>query len=135
MLETYQSLLLQLDTRSIRETAACIGFIQSPGKLSEQQQEQLWDALQAYNKQCSMPFLVYRQENWCELTTNISVLKDLTQQYTVSPMAEFLSKTPALSRLHWMGLFQQRYGGAPEWTPGLETSGTIGNNGNLYCDR
>lgn len=91
MLETYQNLLLQLDTRSIRETAACIGFVQSPEKLSEKQSEQLWGELQAYNKQLGMPFLIYRQERWFELTTNISVLKDLSQQYTVSPMAAFLS--------------------------------------------
>lgn len=92
MLETYQNLLAQLDTRSIRETAACIGLLQSPEKLTEEQTQMLWDALQTYHKQKGMPFLIYRQEKWFELTTNISVLKELTQQYTISPMAAFLSE-------------------------------------------
>lgn len=91
MLETYQHLLLQLDTRSIRETAACVGLLQSPDKLTEDQTQLLWDALHAYNKQQGMPFLIYRQAKWFELTTNVSVLKELTQQYTVSPMAAFLA--------------------------------------------
>ncbi len=92
MQETYQKLLEQLKTKSIRETAACIALVASPQKLDTSQMQMLWNGIQGYNKQCNLKFLAYQQTEWIELTTNIAILKEVTQQYTVSPMAAYLSE-------------------------------------------
>lgn len=93
MLETYQTLLLQLDTSAMRETAACVALIDSPQALTEQEKQVLWDRLQQFNKRSGMPFLTYRLQDRLEVTTNISTLKELTQNYTTCPLTGFLTES------------------------------------------
>ena len=102
MLETYQNLLHQLDANAMRETAACVAFIDSPQTLSESEQQTLWDRLQQFNQQAGMPFLTYRLQHRFELTANTSTLKELTQQYTSCPLTAFLTeKLPVPICIGW----------------------------------
>lgn len=90
MLETFRGLVMQLRTQSMHDSAACLGLIRSIMPLSKEQWAALGDRLQACNKQFGTPFLIYEHGEHYEITTNISVLKDLTQQYTICPVTAFL---------------------------------------------
>ena len=90
MVETFNGLIMQLSTVSMHDSAACIGLISSPATLSNAQWKALGTRLQACNKQFGMPFLVYEHGKHYELTTNISILKGLSQQYTTCPVTAFL---------------------------------------------
>ena len=90
MLETFRGLMMQLSAVSIHDSAACLGLVGSPQSLSEEQWSALNTRLQACNKQFGMPFLIYEHGDHFELTTNISVLKELSQQYTTCPVTAFL---------------------------------------------
>jgi len=90
MLETYQGLMMQLSTVAMHDSAACLGLIRSPLELSDVQWAALGARIQACNKQFGMPFLIYEHGNHYELTTNTSVLKELSQQYTTCPITAYL---------------------------------------------
>lgn len=90
MLETFHGLLMQLSAQEIHDAAACLGLICSSRSLSDDQWKALGVRLQACNKQLGMPFLIYEHAPHYELTTNISILKDLSQQYTTCPVTAFL---------------------------------------------
>lgn len=90
MAETHHGLLMQLSTVSMHDAAACLGLIRSPKALSEQEWSTLGTRLQSCNKQFGMPFLIYEHGDHYEITTNISVLKELSQQYTTCPVTAFL---------------------------------------------
>ena len=90
MLETFRGLMMQLNAVSMHDSAACIGLIRSPQLLSKEQWATLGIRLQTCNKQFGMPFLIYEHSDHYELTTNISILKELSHQYTTCPVTAFL---------------------------------------------
>lgn len=90
MLETFRGLMMQLDAVTIHDSAASIGLVRSPSELSEKQWKALGEQLQACNKCFGLPFLIYEHGDHYEITTNISVLKELSQQYTTCPITTFL---------------------------------------------
>jgi len=90
MLETFHGLLMQLQAGEMHDSAACLALIRSPQATTEEQQTALGVQLQSCNKQLGMPFLIYEHGDHYELTTNTSVLKDLSQQYTTCPVTAFL---------------------------------------------
>jgi len=92
MLETYRGLLMQLSTDGMRDASACLGLIRSSRPLEDSQWAALGARLQACNRQLGMPFLVYEHGAHYELTTNTSVLKDLSRQYTACPVTAFLEE-------------------------------------------
>ena len=92
MLETFHGLLTQLSTIAIHDSAACLGLVRSHLPLSQDQCACLRTHLNACNKQFGMPFLIYEHGDHFEITTNISVLKELSQQYTTCPVTEFLER-------------------------------------------
>jgi hypothetical protein len=91
MLETYQGLVMQLQAMTTHDSAACIGIVQPGLALSDRQQAALNDRLEACNRQFGMPFLVYRHGERYELTTNIAILKELTQQYSTCKLTAYLA--------------------------------------------
>ena len=90
MLETFRGLIMQLSATAMHDSAACIGLVCSACDLSDTQRNALSVRIQACNKQFGMPFLIYEHGTRYELTTNISVLKEMSQQYTVCPVTTFL---------------------------------------------
>ncbi len=90
MAETFRGLIMQLSAVTMHDSAACIGLVRSPQALSEGQWAALENRLHACNKQFGMLFLIYAHGSHYELTTNISVLKELSQQYTTCPVTDFL---------------------------------------------
>ena len=90
MLETFHGLLMQLQASEMHDSSACLGLIRSPKALSNEQHSALEIQLQNCNKRFSMPFLIYEHGDHFELTANVSVLKDISQQYTVCPVTAFL---------------------------------------------
>ena len=63
-----------------------------PNALSNEQHSAWEIQLQNCNKLFSMPFLVYEHGDHFELTANVSVLKDISQQYTACPVTAFFWK-------------------------------------------
>lgn len=92
MLETYRGLLMQLSTDGMHDDPACLGLVRSPRQLSDSQRTAMGARLQTCNRQLGMPFLVYEHGTHYELTTNTSVLKDLSRQYTACPVTAFLEE-------------------------------------------
>ena len=90
MLETFRGLMMQLSAVSMHDAAACLALVRSPQTLTDEQRSALHTRLHACNKQFGMLFLIYEHGDHYELTTNISVLKDLSQQYTTCPVTAFL---------------------------------------------
>lgn len=90
MLETFHGLLMQLQASEMHDSSACLGLVRSPKPLSDEQRSALEIQLQNCNKRFSMPFLIYEHGDHFELTANVSVLKDISQQYTVCPVTAFL---------------------------------------------
>lgn len=90
MLETYRGLIMQLSAVAMHDSAACIGIVCPAQVLSESQWAALQSHLEACNKQFGTPFLIYQHGGRYELTTNISVLKELSQQYTTCQVTAFL---------------------------------------------
>ncbi len=90
MLETYRGLIMQINAATAPDAAACIGIVSTVNSLTEAQFDALGARLQACSKQFNVPFLVYQHKNRYELTTNISVLKELSQQYTTCAVTAFL---------------------------------------------
>jgi hypothetical protein len=90
MLETYHGLIMQLSAVVMHDSAACIGLVCPAQTLSEPQRSALQSRLEACNKQFGMTFLIYQHGDRYELTTNISVLKELSQQYTTCPVTAYL---------------------------------------------
>ncbi len=90
MLETFHGLLMQLQASEMHDSSACLGLVRSPKPLSDEQHGALEIQLQNCNKRFSMPFLIYEHGDHFELTANVSVLKDISQQYTVCPVTAFL---------------------------------------------
>lgn len=90
MIETFNGLLTQINTSAVHDSAACLALIASPQPLNAAQWAALGARLEACNKQFGMPFLIYERGQHYELTTNISVLKELSRQYTTCPVTAFL---------------------------------------------
>lgn len=90
MLETYRGLIMQLSVIVMHDSAACIGIVCPGQALSEPQRAALQSRLEACNKQLGVPFLIYEHGGRYELTTNISFLKELSQQYTTCPVTAYL---------------------------------------------
>ena len=92
MEETFRGLMMQLSAVAVQDTAACIGLVLSPQTLNKTQWKRLGDKLAACNQQFGMPFLLDEKEGHFQLTTNTSVLKERTQQYTSCPVTAFLEQ-------------------------------------------
>ena len=90
MIETFRGLIMQLSAVSMHDSAACIGLVGTARAMTEAQRTALSTQLQTCNKQFGMPFLIYEHGNHYELTTNIAVLKEMSQQYTTCPVMTFL---------------------------------------------
>lgn len=90
MIETFRGLIMQLSAVSMHDSAACIGLVGTAHTMTEAQCVALSAQLQICNKQLGMPFLIYEHGNHYELTTNIAVLKEMSQQYTTCPVMTFL---------------------------------------------
>lgn len=91
MLETLQGLIMQLNTEQRHDDAASIGIVCSPNKLTEEQWNILGARLQSGNKQLGMPFLIYEHGDHYEITTNSSVLRELSRKYSSCPITAFLN--------------------------------------------
>lgn len=90
MLEIFHGLMMQLNTAAMRDSAACLGMVRSHTALTETQWGELRTGLQICNQQYNIPFLIYEHGDHFEITTNISVLKELSRQYTTCPVTAFL---------------------------------------------
>ena len=90
MLETYHGLIMQLSATAMHDSAACIGLVCPGQELIEAQRSELKIRLEACNKQLGTPFLIYEHGDHYELTTNISLLKEMSQQYTTCPVTAYL---------------------------------------------
>lgn len=90
MMETFNGLLAQLNAAKSHDSAVCIGIVSASTVLTETEHNALNHRLQLCNQQMGMPFLIYERGEQFEITTNISTLKDMTQQYTACPVASFL---------------------------------------------
>lgn len=90
MTETFHGLMMQLNAAEMRDGAASIGIVCSQHKLTDSQWAALGVRLQSCNKQLGMPFLIYEHGNHYEITTNNSVLRELSQKYSACPIAKFL---------------------------------------------
>lgn len=92
MVETLNSLLLQLSSRRIHDTASCIGiFSVSPSEYSPAHQKQLLDQIQFFNQKIGNQFLVRSHDKLIEVTLSLALLKELTQDYSVCPVCAHLS--------------------------------------------
>lgn len=90
MLQTFQGLMMQLNAEQMRDGAASIGIVCSPHKLTDEQWKTLGTRLQSCNKQLGMPFLIYEHGDRYEITTNSSVLRELSHKYSSCPITAFL---------------------------------------------
>ena len=90
MLQTFRGLMMQLSAGHRHDAAASIGIVCSQHKLTEEQWKLLGTRLQSCNRQLGMPFLIYEHGDHYEITTNSSVLQDLSQEYTACPITTFL---------------------------------------------
>ena len=90
MLETYHGLIMQMSAVVMHDSATCIGLVCPPPELPESRIAALRERLEGCNRQFGTPFLVYGHGDRFELTTNISVLKELTQQYTTCLVTAYL---------------------------------------------
>ena len=80
MVETLNSLLLQLSSRRIHDTASCIGiFSISPSEYSPAHQKQLLEQIQFFNQKIGNQFLVRSHDELIEVTLSLALLKELTQ--------------------------------------------------------
>ena len=94
MMETFQALLMQLSSERIHDSATCVGIASISGsEYSQKHQEQLLEQLKACNRKLGNLFLIYEREKYVEMTTNLSVLKELTQHYTVCPVSAHLNSS------------------------------------------
>lgn len=90
MMETFQGLIMLLSSQETHDSATCIGLISLGEGSSREQQNQLMEQIERCNQSLGGLFLVYRHGDHMELTTNVSVLKELTKRYTVCPVAACL---------------------------------------------
>lgn len=91
MLETFRGLILQLSANQRRDDAASIGIVCSQHKLTDDNWRFLRQRLQLCNRQLGMPFLVYEHGEHFEITTNSSVLRELSNEYMACPVTAFLN--------------------------------------------
>lgn len=93
MLETFHHLLssLSMEKNADRTTSFCLI---SPGAadFTKSQSDLLEEALTQCNKIFGMNFIIHHTDKLFELTTTASVLKDISNQYTVCPVASFLKE-------------------------------------------
>ena len=92
MIETLNSLLLQLSSRRIHDTASCIGiFSIFSSEYSTEHQKQLLNQIRLFNKRIGNQFLVRSHDEFIEVTLSLALLKELTQDYSVCPVCAHLS--------------------------------------------
>lgn len=91
MMETFQALLMQLSSEMIHDSATCVGIVSIAGnEYSPALMAQLLAQLKICNKKLGNLFLIYERDEYVEMTTNLSILKDLTQHYSVCPVSAHL---------------------------------------------
>lgn len=94
MLETFCQLLLTLyaEKNTDRTTSFCLISPVSTD-LTKTQTADLAEALAQCNKIFGMNFIIHHTDKLFELTTTTSVLKDISNQYTVCPVESYLKET------------------------------------------
>lgn len=91
MLETFRALLMQLSSELVHDAATCVGIFSIPdSEYSAKKQSQLLEQLKVCNRKLGNLFLIYEREKYAEMTTNLSILKELTQHYTACPVCAHL---------------------------------------------
>ena len=91
MLETFHGLMMRLTTEVAHDSATCVGLVlPKEGVAGPGACEELFEGMEACNKQMGNLFLIYRHGEQTEITTNVAVLRELTQQYTVCPVTAYL---------------------------------------------
>lgn len=90
MMEVFNGVLARLNAVTANDSAACMGVVDSPVPLTEEQYTELGMQLENCNKHLGMVFLIYSHGGHFELTASMSVLKELTQQYTTCAVTEYL---------------------------------------------
>lgn len=93
MLEVFNGVLARLNASVSHDSTACMCVVDSPLPLTPEQYAELRSQLENCNKQFGMPFLLYEHGGHFELTTSISVLKEISHQYTCCAVTEFLQKS------------------------------------------
>lgn len=92
MLEIWQGLIMQLNVQNYMDSAACVGVLASPEKLSSKQLLYLRKVLENCNTFFGNCFLIYNSHDHIEITTNISMLKELTNNLTSDMIHAYLSQ-------------------------------------------
>lgn len=90
MLATFRSLMLQLKVNDVHNFDTCIGLVKTLNECSKCQWEKIRTALIEYNEKQGHPFLIYERENRYELTTNLSILREQTNNFKSCSLIAYL---------------------------------------------
>lgn len=93
MLDTFFGLLLQLEQAAPREGTVCIGlFTPNSSSRDTDQLDRLEDCICDYNRRMGDIFLLYRHGSRLEVTTSLTVLREMTRDYTSCPLLANLER-------------------------------------------